>query len=314
MAFMANVPLEVIGSINDHLDLKSSIHLGTVSKLFREPISEKLRDKEEETLNKMLQLVSQQIKFVHSQMTSENSKAEVLANLLRRLIWTTTTVDEEPPDTLAGIQSHCMQEYDNLHLYVCEEMDLSWEMYNTLMENAQFEYRGFQIVGLHPHIRNDLDNFKELVETRYYDDDFKIHVYISFANDTYIEMIFDGQQLSCDVHTRIEERWHFITDMLENTEKHLFMKDNMIVFDANNEDEAIRELCQVIMTKIRPRISSNLFKGAESVNVSIWNSVYEENVVFASTIDKWMSKFNTENIIFDATQTAYTDYHTHEIP
>lgn len=310
MTSLMNMPLEVIASMNNYLDLKSSIQLGAVCKSCVDIVKETLTSKEEHTLNKMLRLVSQQIKNVHAHITDENSKADVLANLLRRLIWTTTTVDEEPPDALAGIQSYCIQEYNNLYLYVNEEMDMSWAMYNTLMENAQFEYRGFHIISLPPQVRTDLDNFKQLVETKYYDNEYKIQVYISLADDIYLEMIFDGIQLSCDVHTRIDERWTFITDMVTDEHSYLEADGGIVFLNVAHEDDAMNELCDLIMTNIRPNVSSNLFKGAESVNLSIWNSVYEENIVFASTIDKWMCKYYTENTIYSHTKIAFQDFNS----
>lgn len=313
MTSLINMPLEVVVSINDYLDLKSSIQLRSVAKMFVEPVTEGIPIKEKKTIHNIIKLVSQQIKNVHFQLISETSKAEILANLLRRLIWTTTTVEEEPPDALAGIQSHCIQEYNNLFLYVNEEMDMSWAMFNTLMENAQFEYRGFRIVGLPPEVRTDLDNFKQLVEAKYYDDEYKVQVYISFADDTYFEIVFDGIQLSCDMHTRIDDKWTFITDALSNNENYLAIENGMVILSADHEDDAINELCQVMMTMIRPKITSDLFKGAQTVNLSVWNSVYEENIVFASTLDKWMSKLYTENLIFSHTKIAYTNYHNDEL-
>lgn len=304
-----NVPTEIIIQYFDALDLKTAIKFASCSKTLHNLLGQYIVNKERETVINIFTNLIQLIKSFYQDMTSIESRNGMLSFMLRKLIHTTAiydTVDEA--DLSFPHYAKYYEEYNDLFLLVNEEIMMDHKEFNVYMENAQFEYRGFNIVGLPIQQRQTLNAFKHVIETRYFSQPYKVQLYLAYDNNAFVEMIFDGEYIEFDFHMRRAEdgQWIFIDQEISRLNvrtQYICMNNRMLFFHFENSF-AIAELVNILFDLFTTTVTGHLVKGAEQSNVSIWNNVYEDNAILAETIHHFMSNYHIETKIHDIANSA----------
>ena len=302
-----DAPKEIIHHYFEALDLKSAIKFASCSKSLQELLNQYILSKEINTVFECLQTIVYQLATFYEGLMSYEGKKGMLAYMLRRMIHTTAiydTIDDEVNTTYTKYYD----EYNNLFLYVNEEMEMDLKEFNTYLENAQFEYRGFNIIGQPHDQRSKLDTFKSIIEARYFNEPFKLQAYFAFLNNMFIEVIYDGETVEFDFHMRRSEdgQWIFIDHVITETNtqlKHVKEKNRMLCFSAS-DDDAIKEVIEILYTLFNNVVKGVIVQGAEQTTLSVWNNVYEENVLLAETIHRFMSSYGIESILHNITMNA----------
>jgi hypothetical protein len=302
-----NVPQEILIKYFDVLPLKPATKLASSSKWLYQLLSCRIRTKEKESVVEMLCNIIHSLKVFYNDLTSANRMHNILSFMLRRLIHTTAVYDTiHDADLNFAFSTKYNEEYNNTFLHVSEEMEMNIKEFNTYMENAQFEYRGFNIIGMPQSERHRLTDFKNVIETRYFNEPFKLQAYLAFENNVFMEIIFDGEFIEFDFHhRRVEDgQWVFIDQAINQTGfvlKHAREINRMLCFQHENK-EAMNEIVDIMFSLFGTCVEGCLVKGAEQTNVSIWNTMYEENVVLAESINCYMADYRIDDLIHDITK------------
>ena len=297
-----NVPTELLIKYFDNCDLKTSIRFASCSSTLQTIFGSLITTKEKNDVIKIITDVIAALKLFHDELTCMQTRNGLLSFMLRRLIYTTSIYDTlDPTDSNILHYSKYQEEFNDIFLHINEEMHMGMNEFNTLMENAQFEYRGFTIIGLPPEQRHRLTIFKQILEVRYFNEPFKIQTYFAYANNVFIEIIFDGEYVEFDFHIRESEsgQWIFIDQAIASSQLQLTYveeKNRMMRFH-NQNNSAISELVGIIFNLFNSSVKGNIVRGAEQTNVSIWNNIYEENTLFAESINNYMLNYNIEGLI-----------------
>jgi hypothetical protein len=303
------VPMEIIIKYFNALPIKSAIKFGSCSKALHAMTEQLVEKREKETLSAILNNIIQTMKQFHQDMTSVEARNGMLSFMLRRMIHTSAIYEtDDDAENLFPHYPKYHDEYNNIFLQVNEEIDMDIKEFNTYMENAQFEYRGFSIIGLPAIQRQKLDVFKHVLETRYYSECFKIQTYLAYDNNTFIEMIFDGETVEFDFHMRRVEdgQWIFIDQEISRfniTLQHVRNINRMLCFHYLNH-VAVEELVELLFELFNSSVKGVLVKGSEQTNISIWNNFYEENAVLAEAIHCYTSDYSIELKLHDITHHA----------
>lgn len=306
------VPVEIIIKYFDALPLKSAIRFGSCSKTLHAMTGQLIEQREKQTVTTILNNMIQTMKHFHQDMTSVEAKNGMLSFMLRRMIHTSAIYDTvDDAEALFPHYPKYYDEYNNLFMQVNEEIDMDVKEFNTYMENAQFEYRGFNIIGLPAIQRNKLDVFKRVLETRYFSEHFKIQSYLAYENNTFIEMIFDGETVEFDFHMRRVEdgQWIFIDQEINRFHiamQHITNINRMLCFHYLDYT-AVEEIVEILFELFLSSVKGELVNGSEQTNVSIWNNFYEENAVLAEAIHYYMIDYNIEGKIHDVAHHAHID-------
>ena len=303
------VPSEIIIQFFDFSDIKTAVNFASCSKSLLILLQERIHDKEKNTIISIFSNIIDEIKRFHDDICSQDAKNRMLSFMLRRMIHTTAVYDVmDENDMSFHYHSKYSDEYHNLFLQVNEDIELNSKEFLTYMENAQFEYRGFNIIGLPVFQRNKLDSFKSVVERRYFSDSFKLQIYLAFDNNVFVEVIFDGENVEFDFHMRQEEsgKWVFIDQEINrlNIKLHHVQEANRLLFFKHGNHEAVVEIINILYNVFYSNVKGNLVKGAEQTNVSIWNNMYEDNAVLAEAIHHYMLNSNIESHIHGISHNA----------
>lgn len=301
-----NVPTELLIKYFDCCDLKTAIRLASCSSTLQDLFGCLITNKEKKLVIQTMTDMLIALKTFHEDLTCIQTRNGLLSFMLRRLIYTTAIYDTlDSTDNIHNTNilqySKYQEEFNDIFLQINEEMHMDLKEFNTFMENAQFEYRGYTIIGLPPEQRHRLDVFKHILEFRYFSEPLKIQTYLAYADNVFIEVILDGEHIEFDFHMRISEsgQWVFIDQAIANTQLQLTYvkeKNRMLCFHYNNSN-AIQELVGVIFNLFNSSVKGNLVKGAEQTNISIWNNMYEENALFAEAINNYMLNYNIEILL-----------------
>ncbi len=302
-----SVPQEILTKYFDALPLKTSIRFASSSKWLHKLLGGHVKMKEKESIVEMLCHIIHTLKVFYNDLTSVNRMNIMLSFMLRRLIHTTAVYDTiNDADLNFALSTKYNDEYNNLFLHVSEEMEMNIKEFNTYMENAQFEYRGFNIIGLPTNERNRLNTFKHVIETRYFNEPFKLQAYLAFENNVFMEFIFDGECVEFDFHyRRVEDgQWVFIDQAINQAGfslEHAREINRMLCFQHDNK-KAVIEIVDIMFSLFGTCVNECLVRGAEQTNVSIWNTVYEENIVLAESMNCYMTEYRIEDLVHDITK------------
>lgn len=307
-----SAPIEILTKYFEALPLKSAIKFASCCKTLQNLMGPLVNNKEKQTLGTILSNMIYTLKSFHRDFTSPEAKHGMLSLMLRRLIHTSAIYDVvDNAETLFPNHSKYYDEYNTMFLYVNEEIEMDVKEFNTMLENAQFEYRGFTIIGLPFHQRQRLNNFKNVIETKYFSEPFRIQTYLAYENNAFIEIVFDGEYVDFDFHMRrpSDGQWIFIDQEINRLQKPLSYVseiNRMICFHYLNS-EAIKEIVDLLYDLFASSVRGELVKGAEQTNVSIWNDVYEDNAVLAETIHSYMENYNIEAMIHNISHNAISN-------
>jgi hypothetical protein len=296
---ISNMPIEIVLKFFEHLDVKSAVLFASGCKSLHSSLKGHIHDKEKQAVLKMMQNAISMLKKFYDDLTSCTAHCGMLSFLLRRLIHTSAvyhTINEA--ELNFALFTKYNEEYSNVFLQMSEEIEMDAREFNTYMENAQFEYRGFNIIGIPIGQRERLDAFKDVIETRYFNETFRLQTYVAYSKNAFIEIIFDGEIVEYDFHVRRDDdgAWVFIDQEMNRAEialQHANEVNRMIRFHHTNDD-AIEEIVDLMFELFGPYVKGNIAKGAEQTNMSIWNSMYDDNVVFAEAVNCYMSDYNIE--------------------
>jgi hypothetical protein len=301
-----NVPIEILMKYFDSCDLRTAIRLASSSVNLQNLLGGLITSKEQHYVGNIVYDIVCALKAFHEDLTSMQTRYGLLSFMLRRLIYTTAIYDTiDTTDANILHYSKYQEEYNDVFLQINEEMDMDLKEFNGYLENAQFEYRGFTIIGLPTEQRQKLDIFKQILENRYFNEPLKLQAYFAYADNVFVEIIFDGENVEFDFHMRVSEtgQWIFIDQSIASSHillEHVEEKNRMMCFHHQN-NKAVHELIDIIFNIFYSSVKGNLVKGAEQTNVSIWNNMYEDNALLAETISNYMSNYNIEGLLHNIT-------------
>jgi hypothetical protein len=322
-----DVPREILMEYLQHMDVKTSIMFMSTCKKIRsldEPQVNKagLEIAHKTSMTKKIQGLSNimrdyiaVLKSMYNTLMSEEARDNMMANLLRKLIYTSVSSEihfVNGGSTIAFDQ--CRAEYDRLYLYFTEQMAINMTQFNNLLEDAQFEYRGFKIVNISNEQRHDLDTFKELLKGWYFDGEYTTQATIQY-DDTCIEIHNDGEMLVFDIHRHANdsdeeqnqngliffqdrvESWSKTTDngrLKEAFEQaKITVKNNRLQWPIENED-APHVIAELIINLMPDPL---FYTGGEAFDIELWNIILEENWLLHEVVKETMDRYGFEEAL-----------------
>lgn len=290
-----DVPLEILRNYSQCLDLKSNIMFNLVCKRTCDKQSMKLS--EFNTVLRMFTSITNMIKNLQSTFRTQESQNKLLAVMLRRLIYTSVS-DVVSQTEVSYISSRTWAEYTRLMNILVEELDISVMDFNNILEDAQFEFRGFSIINLSKEQREKLDKAKIILRNQYFSKDFTVHTCSTFGN-MYLEFQCNDKYISIDIHEKLEDdmfTWIFLTDSVRNMmrdkptnplilklqSQNVDISDSMISWDKNNEN-ALYVLTELVHSTMD---CSSMFKGTDDNLLEVWNDTVEVNWLLREMVDE----------------------------
>lgn len=318
-----SVPPEVRTIYMNHLDLKSSVMFSTACKATL--CNEDVDQKKEQAVIQLFGDVIKLAKEVHSVFCTSSGRDKLLARMLRKLIFVSVTDINSSMHSNVTTQ-HCMTEYHTLYNYVSSQLDVDIVAFNNMLEDAQFEYRGFCIIGLNPTKREQLNVFKKLLEDHYFSKSFTVHTYLTYGN-MFVEINVDNETISFDIHKQKDSggfNWLFLQDtvmdwmdacdgdMLESgvidplytdyLTAGIYPINSMLGWSLGDEKEA---MAQCVIAKLVKKLLpyQNMFGGSTDAKLEIWNDTAEHNWLLAEIVEETqrheMYTERLRNITFD---------------
>lgn len=300
---LLDVPVEILQVYSSFLDLKSTIMFNQVCSRSRD--KKGVIQCEFDSLLKMFSSVSNMIKDLYDVFGTIESQNRLLAGMLRRLIYTSVSNDMSFGNEVTYAFSKTLEEYQNIMRLTMETMDddhLSVLDFNNLLEDVQFEFRGFQIVNITEKRREQLDTMKSIVRGHYFSHEFTVYTYTTFGN-IFLEFQCDKDNIMVDVHERLDDEifsWSFLTDMLRDfnlnspdneilkkmRDNNIQITNNMISWNKNSHN-GINVFTEIVKFLVD---CSSMYKGSDDNMVEIWNDTLEV---------RWLLKDTVNNILND---------------
>lgn len=314
-----DVPQELLQVYSKFLDLKSNVMFNAVCRKTRD--KKVLKQSELNTIFIMFGKIANMIQELHNIFGTTEGQNKLLANILRRLIY--VSVSDIPSETEGSFPtSKTLMEYKNIMLTTMEKMDISMSAFNNLLEDAQFEFRGFRIIDLQEESRMMLNSIKSILSEIYFSQKFTIHTYTTFGN-MFLEFMCDDENLMLDIHERLDDdiwSWSFLTDILKQfmidnptnplvkeLRKHnVIVSDSMITWKKNNH-EVLYILTQLIYSLID---CSKIYMGSDSDLVDIWNETSDNNWLLKTVIDEVRECGMYTQVLEDITNSVQNGYET----
>lgn len=193
------LPEELLRKCAERLDVKSCVMVSSTCKTMHGACKDVSKLKTEVALGGMIKDTVDLMVSIQKEISREPLQNKLLADILRKLIFVSVTSAQNTDGTSRIAYSNCLSEYHRLRDYFADAMNLSWLEYNNLLEDAQFEYRGFNIIGLTQERRDVLDLFKQHLHANYFSDSFIIHSYVTL-NSLSMELNYDQNEICFDIH------------------------------------------------------------------------------------------------------------------
>jgi len=265
---------------------------------------------------------------IHTTVMSDVARDHMMANILRKLIYMSVSVETHfvnDGNTLAFGQ--CRAEYDRLYLYFAEQMGISKGYFNNLLEDAQFEYRGFKIINISENQRRDLDTFKDLLKGWYFEGGYTAQATIQYC-DTCIELHNDGETLIFYIHRHSNdgdeeqhqngcglvffqdrvEAWSKITDtgrLKEAFEQaKITINDNRLEWPIENE-HAPYVIAELIINLMPDPM---FYTGAEAFDIELWNIILEQNWILYEVMKETTDRYGFEEALCRASFQIVDDF------
>lgn len=314
---LLDVPDEIVEIYSSFLDLKSNAMFNCACKKGCDKKS--LRRSELFALSKMFVSIVDMVTNIHDIFGTLDGQKKLLSNMLRRLIY--TSVSDIPTDAdQSYASSKTLTEYKRIMEIVVEEMDISLFNFNNLLEDSQFEYRGYEIINIVKEKREELDNFKNIISNRYFSNEFTIHTYSTFGN-MFLELQCDDDHVMIDIHEKKDINafnWTFLTDVIKqfvfyNPEHKLIyemknstieINDNMIYWNKDNQNAPY-----VIVELIHELLDcSSIYKGSDDTIVEVWNDSVEINWLLGDVVNEVQNSGMYSNMLRDITNDIQDEY------
>jgi len=305
MNLLIDVPKQVLYNYAQHLDAKSCAMLMTACSHTRDTVGGLPKEKHNEMIGELVCKTVELLVRIHNVITTTTSRDRLLANLLRKLIFVSASDVVNAEGTSAIAFDKCIWEHHRLFSYFRDLLDISWMQFNNLLEDAQFEFRGFDIITLNEEDRRLLDTFKHHIQQIYFDKPFTIHSY--FIKDTLsMEIDYDGKHICFDIHEESREGnhryWSYLYDKVNDWLSddmtplhHLFHKskfsicNEMMCWDPkvterNNVSNTIGRLLPMLMPD-----TSMFLRGTKNITLEVWNDTMETNWVLTDVIHEMLN-------------------------
>ena len=292
---ITDMPIEIVKKYTTYLDLKSLVMFNCVCKLTND--ADMLRQRQIQELEGMVNGIINLSKEVLNCVTTEEGQNRLLANILRKLIFTSMS-DPTSVTNQSLASSQALTEYNSLYEMVIEEVDTSVNTFNELLEDAQFEFRGFSIINIPPSRRDNLNKVKEVIRQRYFSKPFTVHTYCTF-DETCMELNSNITTAMFDIHR------HTYEDDLEGM---MFLYNKVSAFVSNNKyntlvqsfEESVRMVESMFHWDIHDvhavaKMTTMMmflmdcqpfYNGSTDVCIEVWNDVAEENWIFSHVINE----------------------------
>lgn len=325
-----DVPHEILSEYMRHMDVKTTLmFLATCKRTQSLDIQVTPKPsvaKKIEGLGNIISDYVDVVKSMHATLMSERVRDEMMANILRKLIYTSVSHGSHYINGGSIIAfDQCRAEYERLFLYFVEQMDMSKASFNNILEDAQFEFRGFSIINISDARRQELDMFKDLLKGWYFHGDYTAQANIQY-NDTCMEIYADGEMIVFDVHRHattdsddgdvgglvffqdLVEEWMNWTDRdrlrdaFDQTD--IQIEHNRLQWPMN-DTKAPRVVAELI---IRLMPDPMFYTGGEVFNTEVWNSIMEDNWLLHEVVNETMTSYRFNDTLCIASLQIMDDF------
>jgi hypothetical protein len=225
-------------------------------------------------------------KSVNDFINSNNTRRDMLSVILRKLIYTSSTITYHSNPFNDDGPHLCNQEYNTLRDEIGSHM--SWHKFNTLLENAQFEFRGFTIIIDNPSERQELDDFKNALISRYFGEDTNFNMYTQ-VGEFYIDIYFANNELTFDLYRYEDLEWEYLGEHIREEQIQgtgLKMKSNSLALNIK-DDIVVDNVSEIIVKFIETIFPENdILNGGYQSNINLWSSKTEECWILRQTLNQ----------------------------
>lgn len=321
---LLDVPNEILSEYMQHMDVKTTImFLATCKKTHNLDIEGSPKPsvaKKIEGLGNIISDYVDVVKSIHATLMSERVRDEMMANILRKLIYISVSNGTHyvNSDSLIAFDQ-CRAEYERLYLYFVEQMDISKPVFNNILEDAQFEFRGFSIINISDVRRQELDMFKNLLKGWYFQGEYTAQANIQY-NDTCMEIYADGENIVFDVHRHDidDDGLVFFQDFVEEwknkkdedslrdafEQSKITIKNNRLEWPMTNT-QAPKVIAELLI-KLMP--DPMFYRGGEVFNTEVWNSIMEDNWLLNEVVNETMTSYRFDEALSNASLQIVDDF------
>jgi hypothetical protein len=306
---LLEVPTSVMKAYLEMLDVKSAAMLIASC---RQYANERIfvKNKKIASMNKLLEDFIELAASTYKYMNSYATRYAMMSDILRKLIYTSVTINHHTDESTMHGPQLCYQEYEDICTEFCqeEELDLTWHKLNSLLENAQFEFRGFNIIGISPAERELLDTIKERLFARYFDSDMTVNIYTQMG-DFYMDINVSNNEITVDIYRSHEDTWQYLGEAAVSEEdlegSNIIISNGTFVWNIEHESQC--KYITSILEKYYPH--NNILVGGDQATMSFYNSHTEDCFVLREVINQHkLLKGYESNVSYTANQFkfAYT--------
>ena len=319
---ISDVPQEILQIYSSFLDLKSNVMFNATCT--RSSDKNTIKIGQHDTLCKMFGSISCMITGLHDIFGTIQGQNKLLATMLRRMIYISVS-DIPSANDVPYVSSRTLSEYHKIMRLTMERMDISGFDFNNLLEDVQFEYRGFVIVNISKERREQLDMVKEVIQQHYFSHEFTIYTYTTFGN-IFLEFQCDKEKIKVDIHERLENdifSWSFLADTLQNfvlnnpehklvasmKQNNIEITNSMITWDKGNL------IAPYIISELVNELTdcSSIFKGSDDNIVEVWNDTIDVNWLLKDIVTQILNNGFYTFILKDATNSVPNDFYSSTI-
>lgn len=302
---------------SEFLDIKSCVMFSKACRRTRNSCEELLKSNVYTAVSEVIRQVIDVAKTAHETVSNPETQKSLMADILRKIIFSSVTDEVNTNGTSSIAHTKCVAEYNLLLDYFTESMDVTWKQFNILLEDAQFEFRGYNIIGMAEEHRIMLNEFKRRIHNIYFDENFTIHTYLSLT-EVDMEINYDGktftfylmsnyglsdtdsdsndgdnggnahriQYFPSELHRRKNTDDVEINDLLREIEKCDTLNDRDVISwksdDATNKHMA--NLLSKLLLKVMPEVTT-LLKGTTKTTLEFWNTAMDHNWLLGEVLN-----------------------------
>lgn len=317
---LLDVPEELLQIYSSFLDLKSNVMFNKVCKRTRN--KDTIVKSRHSTLSRMFSSITYMVNDLYNIFGTVQGQHKLLANMLRRIIY--VSVSDTPSDNeLPYVSARTLNEYNKLMRLAMEATDISGFDFNNILEDIQFEFRGFEIVNIPKERRDLLNQVKDIIHKHYFSQAFTIYTYTTFGS-MFLEFQCDSDKVMVDIHERQADdifSWSFLTDVLRNfminnpdhslvtkiQKNNIQVTDNMITWNKNNSN-AISVISEIVNELHE---CSKIFKGSDDNIVEIWNDTIEVNWLLKDVVNEILKHGMYSFLLSNITNVVNNDFYVY---
>lgn len=322
---LLDVPIEILQVYSNFLDLKSNVMFNKVCR--RTYDKDNIARSEFNALLKIFSSVTHMINDLYDIFGTTEGQNRLLAGMLRRLIYASASNNMQFQNEVSYITAKTLDEYREIMRLTIEAMeyDLSVVEFNNLLEDVQFEFRGYTIVNITKQRREQLEKIKSVILEHYFSHDFTIYTYTTFG-DMFLEFQCDKDNIMVDIHERLNDEifsWSFLTDRLREfnesnpdndiskmiKDNNIQLTDNMICWKKTNDNGTY------VFTKIVKKLidCSCIYKGSDDNIIEIWNDALDSKWLLKEVADDVLNLGLYSMILRNIMNSVQDDFYDYDI-